>query len=136
MAPWNHLISYGVHQIFTIGGCHTTLYIIHGPVLPWLTLPINFYSISIVFLLLGVYLLALHKKCDCNDFLLPIYYEDYFDGIKHFVMPGSWLGYTYWRIYLLLFESTNTDPSNLKYNISMKCTVFTYHLAWISCHWF
>ena len=29
----------------------------------------------------------------------------------------------------LVLESTNTDPSNLKYNISMKCTVFTYHLA-------
>ena len=28
-----------------------------------------------------------------------------------------------------LLESTNTAPSNLKYNISMKCTVFTYHLA-------
>ena len=31
-------------------------------------------------------------------------------------------------VYLLL-ESTNTAPSNLKYNISMNCTVFTYHLS-------
>ena len=23
---WNHIISYGVHKIFTMGGCHTTLY--------------------------------------------------------------------------------------------------------------
>ena len=37
-------------------------------------------------------------------------------------------------IYLL--ESTNTAPSNLKYNISMKGIVFTYHLAWITDHWF
>ena len=28
-----------------------------------------------------------------------------------------------------VLESTNTAPSNLKYDISMKCTVFTYHLA-------
>ena len=35
-----------------------------------------------------------------------------------------------------VLESTNTAPSNLKYNISMKCTVFTYHLDSMSSHWF
>ena len=28
-----------------------------------------------------------------------------------------------------LLESTNTAQSSLKYDISMKCIVFTYHLA-------
>ena len=36
---------------------------------------------------------------------------------------------------ICVLESTNSAPSSLKYYISMKCTVITYHLAWISCHW-
>ena len=31
-------------------------------------------------------------------------------------------------------ESTNTAPSNMKYYISMKGIVFTYHLACIDDH--
>ena len=27
-----------------------------------------------------------------------------------------------------LLEKTNTDPSSLRYDISMKCIVITYHL--------
>ena len=37
--------------------------------------------------------------------------------------------------YYTMLESTNTAPSSLRYDISMKCTVITYHLAWIRCHW-
>ena len=32
--PWNHIVSDGFHQIFTIGGCHTTINSIHSPPTP------------------------------------------------------------------------------------------------------
>ena len=41
--------------------------------------------------------------------------------------PGNGLKSKYTEDRLL--ESTNTAPSNLKYNISMKGIAFTYHLA-------
>ena len=52
MAPWNHILSHGVHHIFNTGGCNHTLYRIYIIPKHWDTN--NTYSTSIVTLLLGL----------------------------------------------------------------------------------
>ena len=51
--------------------------------------------------------------------MLVVFNVDYEEG-RMLVMERRRVG---------VLESTNTVPSNLKYNISMKGIVFTYHLA-------
>ena len=41
-------------------------------------------------------------------------------------LPGK---YSIFMVMVSLLESTNTAPSSLRYDISIKCTVITYHLA-------